>query len=137
MFFQTEIVGKSRVNGILEPFKVTKHDLSNIASSPPSLLEGVASSQLVELGEIVYPRSQSWERQLSLAVEAVKKDSPELSWQAQVTLRRHSFNLRYLKRFLHHQWGLRWRQEHHCKKKRARETRISRIKKAKPSKHLQ
>ena len=80
MLFQTEIVPKSRVSGILKTFKVTKHDLSIIASSPPSLLEAVASSQLAKLVEIVHPRYQSWERQVSPALEAVKKGSPLLCW---------------------------------------------------------
>lgn len=79
MLFQTERVPKNRVSGILKSFKVTQHDLSIMASSPPSLWEAVASSQLVTRGEIVHPRSQSWEKQVCPALEAVKKGSPQVS----------------------------------------------------------
>lgn len=78
MLLQIDIVPESRVYGIPKTFKVTEHDLSIIASSPPCLLEADASSQLAKHGEIVHPRLQSWERQVSLALEAVKKGSPQL-----------------------------------------------------------
>lgn len=125
-------------SSILKTFKVTKHDLSIIASSPPSLLEAGANSQLAKLVEIVHPGPSLGKREISPALEAVKKGSPQLSWWEQVTSLRNSFNLRYLKWFPCHQWGGLdgGRNITGEKKKSAKETRILRIK-GKPSKWLQ
>lgn len=138
MLSQTEIVQESRVSSTLKTFNVTKHDLSIIVSSSPSLLEAVTSSQPAKLCEIVHPRSQSWEKQVSPALEAVKKGSPQLSWRVEVISLSHSLNLRCLKWFPHLQRGLRWRQEHHWrKKKKGKRNKNFQNKKSKSSKWLQ
>lgn len=64
LLFQTEIVQESRVSRTLKAFKVTKHDLSVIISSPPSLLQVTA----IKLGQTVHPTSQSWEKQVRAAL---------------------------------------------------------------------
>lgn len=106
-------------SSILKTFKVTKHDLSIIASSPPSLLEAGASSQLAKLVEIVHPRSQSWQEG-----DQPCSGSCQERFTSIVLMRAGHLTQKQLQPQVPEVvpmppvGGVRWRQEHHWGKKK-------------------